>query len=154
MSSKHQFAPHDWRVLTRAPLDVWLAMSGVDIMTQSRQREADAFDRAAAEARIRYGASPLVVAVLDELVLPSAAQRKGTVSVWPDELLEELAELPAILDRVSACQKQAYTQFLLWFGDRIAHASSEGVVDCRYTVSQNERTFLHRLREVLAGNCT
>lgn len=150
MTTKQQLSAAQWDIVKHAPLAIWLGVSGVDPVVDSLEDEYAAFHAAAKDLGARYSSNELVTALVAELVPPSEAQRKGRASVDVNELLATLKKTSDVLKAVATPAEAAgCKEFLLRFGDRIARASSESVMDSRFTVSQAEDEFLSKVRVAL-----
>lgn len=150
MTTKDQLTQQQWDILIHAPLGVWLGVSGCDPFVGSLEREFEAFGEAARLLAQRYGENELVVTVLAVAARPTEAQRKGRATVDLAEVLAGLRRVGEVLGSLPAQQEAAgFKRCLLDFGDKIARATSEAVVDTRATVSQAEEDFLRKARAAL-----
>jgi hypothetical protein len=148
MSTKTDFNPGDWHLLTRAPLEIWRGLAGVDLLVQSSRAEAAAFNKASVDARARFAGNELVQAVLDDMHPLSLGADPGVVAV--DRILADLAGVADALDgECEPGEANEFKRFLLWLGDLIARASGEGIVDTHLRVSQKEQKLLRDMRESL-----
>ena len=129
-------------------MEIWRGVSGVDLIVQSRREETAAFGSAASGARTRFAENTLVQSVLDDMHGPGAGVNLGNVSV--DRILSDLERVADVVEaRCDAAEANEFKRFLMWFGDQIARASSEGIVDTTLRVSQKEQKFLRAVRETL-----
>jgi len=150
VTSKQQLTAAQWDVLTHAPLALWLGVSGADPLVASLEQEYLAFDKASRDLQQRYASNELVRAVIAEAHRPNEPQRKGRSTVDVGDLLSTLEKTARILATLASPQEALeFKEFLLRFGDRIARASSESVVDSRLTISQAEEEFLRKARVAL-----
>lgn len=150
MTTKQQLTAAQWDILTHAPLALWLGVSGADPLVASLEREYLAFDKASHALQQRYASNELVCAVIAEAHRPSEPQRKGRCTIDVGDLLSTLEKTAKILAALPSPQEALeFKEFLLRFGDRIARASSESVVDSRLAISQAEDEFLRKARIAL-----
>lgn len=150
MTTKQQLTAVQWDILAHAPLAMWLGVSGVDPLVASLEKEYLAFDAAGQDLRRRYASNELVCGIIADAHRPSEPQRKGMATVDINEILASLKKTAEVLAMLpSAAEAGEFKQFLVKFGEKIARASSESVVDPRLTISQAEDEFLRKARLAL-----
>ena len=150
MTTKQQLNAAQWDVLAHAPLAVWLGVSGVDPLVDSLEEEYATFDTAARDLADRYSSNELVCGVIAEAHRPSEPQRKGRTTVDIGEVLAALKKAAEAVSSVATpSEALEFKEFLIRFGERIARASSESVIDDHLTISQAEDEFLRKARVAL-----
>ena len=150
MSEHFDLDAGSWEHLCRAPLTMWLAMSGVDTVVDSPEREADAYEQSIEKEKRRHADDPLVQAVLAAAPRLTGPQRRATATVDPDALLRELAHVREILDHhFDPEQTKRFARVVMAIGYDVAGAANESLTGVGMGVSQPEEHFLAQAQRAL-----
>lgn len=149
MSEKHGFSVDEWELVTEVPLEIYLAMIGVEIAVESLQSEERALGTWLQRAAGKLAEGSWMRDALLEAARPTAAQARGAVAMSETELGNHLTELVATLKRrVGESEATQFCELLVHFAEHVA-AASAGPFPGSPRISKAEGDLIWRMRQAL-----
>lgn len=149
MSERHGFSSDEWELLTDLPLEVYLAMLGVDVAVDSFDEEEVAFGVWVERCREQCAPGSWMRAVFEDATKPTAAQAHGATTMSEAELQAHLRELGELLRRkVGEADATRFSELLVKFAERVA-AASAGPFPGSARITKAEGDLIWRMRREL-----
>ncbi|MFT3774508.1 MAG: hypothetical protein QM820_54825 [Minicystis sp.] len=153
MTTKADYSNEEWELLCAGPHLAGLGISLLDPGLVSGLQESTAIAHAIRDAKATYADNALVQAVI------AAIDEKGDHNKHPEgetseTVLEKLQKIDALLDKKGQADEATlsegivYRNFLYQVADRAANAAG-GFMGLGEKVSEEERYYLHKLKEIL-----
>lgn len=149
MSEHHGFSADQWDLVTEVPLDIFIALLGVEIAVESLEKEAHALDVWRERSLGKCSEIAWIEDAVDHYHRPSAAQARGAAVLPEPELLRKLTELSQMLERqVPPAEAHTFKRLLLDLAERVAAASGD-LFPGGAMVSQHEGDLVWKIRKAL-----
>lgn len=149
MAQNHGFSSDEWELLTELPLDIYLAMLGVDVAVDSFDAEEMAFGTWLEKCAAQCPQGSWMRGVFTNAAKPTVAQAHGATTMSETELDAHLREVGDVLKK--RCDPGEATQFLellVKFAERVA-AASAGPFPGSAPITKAEGDLIWRMRRVM-----
>jgi hypothetical protein len=145
----HGFSADEWELLTELPLEIYIAMLGVDIAVDSFREEEVAFGTWVEKLAQECAAGSWMRAAFEGAEHPSLAQARGGATMSESELDAHLREVGDLLRRkVGDADAARYSELLIKLADHVASATA-GAFPGGPRVTQAEGDLIWRMRRAL-----
>ncbi|MFO0761995.1 MAG: hypothetical protein U0359_36480 [Byssovorax sp.] len=148
MATKADFTAEEWELLCSGPALAGIGVTLLESGAIADLRELHATAKATAAGKGEYAESELVQGVLAEAATHDSAHVRHQ-GMTTDEVLGKLQQIDQILDKKGGeIEGIRYKNFLFHVADAAAHASG-GFLGLGNKVSDDERTYLAKLKDIL-----
>jgi len=149
VSENHGFSSDEWELVTDLPLEVYLAMLGVDVAVDSFDQEEQAFGVWLGKSAEQCPAGSWMRAAFQAASRPTLAQARGATTMSESELDAHLVEAAELLRRkVGEPDAVKFSELLVKFAERVA-AASAGPFPGSARITKAEGDLIWRMRRAL-----